>query len=75
MTKEQEQPLQEISFDELKLMVADGVADYQYQIGVLEGLVQKAEFGFDHNFRVHIFTDGEQIQVELETKPAIGFRT
>lgn len=75
MKEREPEPWSEISLEELKLMVGDTIGMLQGQIEYLEGLVAKAEFGYDHNFRVRIMTDGEQVSVELETKPPIGFRT
>lgn len=71
----QPQPFYEISFDELCLMIDDQVGELHGQISFLESLVGKAEYGLNHNFRVKILTDGDNVSVELETKPPIGFRT
>lgn len=73
--KEREPIITELSFEELKLLVADEIGEHQGHIAMLEGLVEKAEFGYENNFRVHIFLVGDDIQVELETKPPIGFKT
>lgn len=74
--KEIPQPIdQEISLEELKLLVIENISSHQAQIEMLQGLVDKAEWGIDHNFRVDIFLSGEDgmVHVELEKKH-IGFR-
>lgn len=72
--KETEPVLEELSLEELKLLVADECGQHQAAIDYLTGLVDKAEFGLEHNFRVKIYMLGDEIAVELETKPPIGFR-
>lgn len=75
--KEIPQPIdQEISLEELKLLVIENISAHQAQIDMLQGLVDKAEWGLDHNFRVDIFLSSEDgmVHVELEKKPPIGFR-
>lgn len=66
-----------LSLEELKLLVIENISAHQAQIDMLQGLVDKAEWGLDHNFRVDIFLSGDDgmVHVELEKKPPIGFRT
>lgn len=66
-----------LSLEELKLLVIENISAHQAQIDMLQGLVDKAEWGLDHNFRVDIFLSGDDgmVHVELEKKSPIGFRT
>lgn len=77
--KESPQPTEDepLSLEELKLLVIENISAHQAQIDMLQGLVDKAEWGLDHNFRVDIFLSGDDgmVHVELKKKPPIGFRT